>query len=291
MAADRTDTASAISRYVADGDIVFLGGFGHAVPFAAAHEVIRQHRRRLTVCRSGADIAVDQLIAAGCVSKVVFGYLGNPVLGLAHAFSRAVRDRTLEVEEWTNWAMVLRFHAAALGVPFLPSRILAEGDIADTSCDPRAIVCPFTGETLQAIPALRPDVALVHAQRATVAGDVQLWGISGDTIEGALASDRIVVTVEQIVDDATVTATPERTVLPSYRVTAICEEPFGAHPSYVDGYYSRDDQAFRDYNRVSRDQQSLDAYLQQWVHDCGDRQSYRRKWHDLVGQIDEPASV
>lgn len=246
--------------------MVFLGGFGHAVPFALGHELIRAGRRDLTICRSGADILADQLIAAGCVSKVVFGWIGNPDVGISHAFRRAVADGTIEWEEWTNWSMVLRLQAGASGVPFLPARVLLAGDGPGELPDLATVRDPYSGEELTAIPALRPDVALVHAQRADQDGNVQLWGIVGDTVVGALASDRIVVTVEEIVDTSLVRAQPDRTVLPAHRVTEVVEVPWGAHPSYVDGYYTRDDDHFRHYDRVSRTADGTEAHLSEWVH-------------------------
>lgn len=256
-----TDLAAAVERTVRDGDLVFVGGFGHAVPFAAGHEVIRQGRRGLTVCRSGADILVDELIAADAVRRVVFGWIGNPGIGLAHAFTRACAAGTLELEEWTNYSLMLRLQAAATGVPFLPTRTLLDGDVAGASARAARIACPFTGEELSAVPALAPDVAIVHAQRASRSGDVQLWGVVGDTVVGALAAERILVTVEELVDDAAVLAVPDRTVLPAHRVSAIAVAPGGAAPSWVDGYYGRADDAYERYDAIARDPERLAAHV------------------------------
>jgi glutaconate CoA-transferase, subunit A len=255
------ELAEAIATNVGDGDTVFVGGFGHLIPFAAAHEIMRQGRRDLTVCRSGADIVVDELIGAGAVGRVIVGWIGNPGIGLAHAFTRAVAAGTIEVEEWTNFAMLLRLHAGALGVPFLPTYTLRGGDVPGASADVRTVTCPFTGAALAAVPALRPDVALIHAQRASASGDVQMWGILGDTVVGAMASARIVVTVEELVDEQVIRSAPERTVIPGYRVAAVCVVPGGARPSYAMGYYGRDDAAYRTYDQVARDPAALAAYL------------------------------
>jgi glutaconate CoA-transferase subunit A len=255
----------AIAANVADGDTVFVGGFGHAVPFAAGHELIRQARRNLTLVKTGADILFDELIAAGVVSRLVFGWMGNPGIGLGHAFRRAAEAGTIELEEWTNFSMMLRLHAAVLGVPFLPTRVLARGDIAGASATVATVVDPFSGEQLTAVPALAPDVALVHAQRADVDGNVQMWGIIGDTIEGALASKRIVATVEEIVPGDVMREDPNRTVLPAYRVDAVCGVPWGAHPSYVQGYYTRDDDCYRRYDRIARSAADLERYLDESV--------------------------
>jgi len=263
-----------IRRYVPDGALIFIGGFGHCVPFAAGHELIRQGRKRLTLCRTGTDILFDQLIAAGCVAKVIFGYLGNPGVGISHSFRRAVDAGSIEVEEWTNFTLLLRLHAARLGVPFLPSRALLAGDVPKASADARKITCPFTGESLSAIPALSPEVALIHAQRADEDGNVQLWGIDGDTREGALASRVVVATVEEIVSREVIRATPERTIVPAHRTVAVCKVPGGAHPSYVQGYYTRDDEHFILYDRISRNVNELAAYLDRHVRHVAGREAY-----------------
>ena len=268
------DLPTAVNRLVGSGDTVFVGGFGHAVPFAAAHEVLRQQIGDLTLCRSGADILFDQMIAAGAVKKVIFGYLGNPGIGLAHAFRRAVEAGSIEVEEWTNFAMILRLHASRLGVPFLPAQILQIGDIPSGARSLREVICPHTGQALTALPALAPDVALIHAQQCDAAGNVQFWGIDGDTVEGALASRQILVTVERLVAPEVIAAAPERTRLPAHRVGAIAVVPWGAHPSYVSGFYSRDDAHFSDYDRLSREAADLMAYLERWVYGPRDRDAY-----------------
>lgn len=266
--------AAALDELVGDGDTVFLGGFGHAVPFAAGHELIRQGRQDLTLCRSGADILFDQLIAAGCVRKVIVGWIGNPGIGLAHAFRRALEAGEIELEEWTNFSLVLRLHAAALGLPFLPTRVLRPGDAAAAAGRVEEIEDPFTGEKLAAVPALSPDVAIVHAQRADTAGNVQLWGVVGDSIEGALAARRVIATVEEVVDRETVAEEPNRTMLPGYRVDAICHVPWGAHPSYVEGYYTRDDAFYAEYDDLSRSAQGLRDYLEEKVFGVADRAAY-----------------
>jgi glutaconate CoA-transferase, subunit A len=251
----------AVRRHVRDGDTVFVGGFGQCIPFASAHEIVRQGRRDLVLCRSGADILFDLLIAAGCVRKVVFGYLGNPGVGLAHAFRRAAEAGTIEIEDWTNFAMVLRLHAGALGVPFLPAATLLAGDIRDASADVREVSCPFTGERLAAIPALCPDVALIHAQRADAEGNLQLFGLPGDSVDGAMASERIIATVEQIVSREVIRAVPDRTIVPGFRVSAVSHVPWGAYPSYVDGFYGRDDDAYFDWDHLARSPDRLSAWI------------------------------
>ncbi|MFC7399289.1 CoA transferase subunit A [Chelatococcus sp. GCM10030263] len=255
-----TTLPEAVSRHVHAGDTVFVGGFGQCIPFAAAHEIIRQNITGLTLCRSGADILFDLMIAAGSVGKVVFGYLGNPGLGLAHAFRRAAEAGTIEVEDWTNFAMVLRLHAGAMGVPFLPTASLTGGDLPGR-IDVRRVTCPYTGEQLAAVPALNPDVALVHAQYADSEGNVQLYGLSGDTLDGAFASRRIIATVEQIVPREVIRARPDRTVLPGFRISAVCHVPGGAYPSYVEGFYGRDDEAYAAWDKLARSSDALAAWI------------------------------
>lgn len=247
-------------EFVHDGDTIFVGGFGQCVPFAIGHEIVRQGRRRLTLCRSGADILFDMLVAARCVEKLIFGYVGNPGIGLAHAFRRAVERGEVEAEDWTNFAMVLRLHAGALGVPFLPAATLLPGDLT-ARLPVQPISCPFTGEELTAIPALTPDVAIVHAHRADEDGNVQSFGLLGDTLEGANASRRIICTVEQIVPRETIRGVPDRTIIPGFRVSSVSVVPWGAYPSYVDGIYGRDDEAYVAWDKLSRSESELDTWI------------------------------
>lgn len=255
-----------IKNNITDNDTIFIGGFGHLIPFFLSHELIRQNKKDLTICRSGADILFDQLIAAKIIKKVIFGYIGNPSIGLSHSFNRAYKSKKIEVEEWTNQSMILRFHAARMGVSYLPSKILQIGDKPPSIDYLQSTSCPYTGNIYSAIPSLKPDVALIHAQKADKYGNVQMWGIDGDTIEGALASDKIIVSVEKIIDNETLKLSPEKTVIPSHRVTSIVEVPFGAYPSYVSGFYSRDDDHYKEYDSISRDEDKLAQYLDEWIY-------------------------
>ena len=251
----------AVAANVRDGDTVFVGGFGQCIPFAIGHELIRQRRRDLVLCRSGADILFDLLIAAGCARKVVIGYLGNPGIGLAHAFRRAVEAGTLEVEDWTNFAMVLRLHAGALGVPYLPTATLNGGDMPG-ALGIETVTCPYTNERLSAVPALRPDVAILHVHAADEAGNLQLDGLPGDTVEGALASRRIIATAEKILAADETRRHPERTIVPGFMVEAVSHVPMGAHPSYVAGVYGRDDAAYADWDQLSRNAEQLADWIE-----------------------------
>ena len=256
----------AIKNNISNNDIIFIGGFGHLIPFFLSHELIRQNKKDLTICRSGADILFDQLIAAKIIKKVIFGYIGNPSIGLSHSFNRAYKSKIIEVEEWTNQSMILRLHAARMGVSYLPSKILQIGDKPSNIDYLQSTSCPYTGNIYTAIPSLKPDVALIHAQQADKYGNVQMWGIDGDTIEGALASDKIIVSVEEIIDNKAPKLSPEKTVIPAHRVTSIVKVPFGAYPSYVSGFYTRDDQHDKEYDSISRDEDKLARYLDKWIY-------------------------
>ncbi len=277
----------AVAANVGDGDTVFVGGFGQCIPHAIAHETIRQGRRRLTLCRSGTDTLFDLMIGAGSVSKVIVGYIGNPGVGLAHAYRRAMEAGEIEAELWTNFAMVLRLHAAALGVPFLPTATLFGGDLP-ARLGVRPVTCPYTGEELSAVPALKPDVAFVHAERADEAGNLQMTGLLGDTIEGALASERIVATVEEIVPTAEIRKQPQATVIPAFRVTSVSRITMGAWPSYVTGCYGRDDEAYSEWDGLARDAAKLAEWIDREVRGTPDFETFlSRLGEDRLGRLRE----
>ena len=267
---------SAITDNIKPGNIVFLGGFGHAIPFYSSHEIIRQNIKDLTICRSGADILFDQMIASGIVSKVIFGYIGNPGVGLSHSFRKAVKDHKILLEEWTNYSLILRLHAGRMGLPFIPSKILQIGDMPDNIKYMKTIKCPYTDINMSAIPALVPDVAVIHAQQADEFGNIQMWGVDGDTIEGALASNKIIVSVERIVDNSEIKKFPDRTVIPAHRVSAVVELPWGAYPSYVTDFYSRDDKHYIEYDKISRDPDLLNGYIDKWIRNIESIEEYKK---------------
>lgn len=274
---DKTSTVQdAIKNNVNAGDNIFIGGFGHLIPFYLSHELIRQKILDLTICRSGADILFDQLIASEIVKKVIFGYVGNPTVGLSHSFSRAYKKKSIEIEEWTNQSIIMRLHAARMGVSFIPSKILQIGDKPSNIRHLKQVTCPYTDHKFSAIPALKPDIALIHAQCADKYGNIQMWGIDGDTVEGALASDKIIVSVEKIISNSKIKEAPEKTVIPSHRVSNVIELPWGAYPSYVSGFYSRDDDHYIEYDTTSRDEDKLSSYLKNWVHDARNIQEYKK---------------
>jgi glutaconate CoA-transferase, subunit A len=262
--------AEAIEAAVHDGDTVAMEGFTHLIPHAAGREVIRQRRRELTLVRMTPDIIYDQLIGAGCARKLIFGWAGNPGVGSLHRFRDAVEHswpRPLELEEHSHAGMANRFVAGASGLPFAVLRGYRGTSLTAHTTGVADIVCPFTGETLTAVSALRPDVAVIHAQRADRMGNVQLWGITGVQKEAVLASARSVVTVEEIVDS--LEPRPGAVVLPSWCVSFVAEVPDGAHPSYALGYSARDNDFYLSWDEISRDRQRFTAWLDERVFGAG----------------------
>ncbi|GAB3496969.1 CoA transferase subunit A [Nocardiopsis coralliicola] len=251
---------------VHDGDTVALEGFTHLIPVGAGHEIIRQGRRDLTLVRMTPDIVYDQLIGAGCARKLVFSWGGNPGVGSLHRFRDAVANAwpaPLEIEEHSHAGMANRYVAGASGLPFAVLRGYSGTDLVGQTPTIKPITCPFTGEELAAVPALNPDVAIVHAQRADRHGNVQMWGITGIQKEAVLSSERSLVTVEEIVDELEPVA--GQVILPARTVTAVAVVPGGARPSYTHGYYARDNAAYRDWDAVSRDRDRFADWLRDEV--------------------------
>lgn len=275
--------SEAIATHVRDGQTITLEGFTHLIPFAAGHEIIRQRRRDLTLVRLTPDLIYDQMIAAGCCTRLIFSWAGNPGIGSLHAFRRAVEHgdpAPIAIEEYSHFGLAMRLFAGASGLPFMPIRSFTGSDLTAVNSGIRTVECPFTGETLHAVEALRPDVAIVHAQRADDEGNVQIWGLTGVQREAAFAARAVIATVEEIVPAAVTRSDPNRTILPSAVVSAVCEVPFGAHPSYVQGYYDRDVDFYREWDAVARDRQRLQAWLDEWVHGLTDRSAYAARFGD-----------
>lgn len=277
----------AIAEFVHDGDVVVVEGFTHLICFAAAHEIIRQRRRDLTLCRLTPDVVYDQMIAAGCASKLVFSWAGNPGAGSLHAFRRAVESRppTLAIEEYSHFGMVARFSAGAARLPFWPLRDYQGTDLPAANPRIRSVTCPYTGEALATVPALNPDVTIVHAQRADADGNAQVWGLLGVQKEAAFASTRVIVVVEELVDSSVIRADPNRTIIPGMIVNAVVVEPWGAHPSYAQGYYDRDNAFYVAWEDISRDPARLQRYLDEWVYGVSDRAEYLRRQPEVQRRL------
>jgi len=274
-----TEMRDAIAELVRDGDSVAIEGFTHLICFAAGHEIIRQRRRDLTLCRLTPDLVYDQMIAAGVARKLVFSWLGNPGVGSLHAVRRWAESSPprLELEEYSHFGMVARYTAGAMGLPFFPIRSYADTDLPRANPMIRPIESPYADETLYAVPPLTPDVTIIHAQRADAAGDTQVWGLLGCQKEAAFAASRVIVVVEELVDESVIRADPNRTILPGLVVDAVVVEPLGAHPSYAQGYYDRDNAFYLEWDAISRDEKSLAGWLDEWVHGVADRHEYVEK--------------
>jgi glutaconate CoA-transferase subunit A len=262
--------SDAVAELVHDGDTVALEGFTHLIPYAAGHEIIRQGRRNLTLVRMTPDLLYDQLIGAGCVTKLVFSWGGNPGVGSLHRFRDAVEHDwpvPLELEEHSHAGMANRYAAGAAGLPFAVLRGYTGTDLVEHTANIRTVTCPFTGEVLTAVPALRPDVSVIHAQQADRAGNVRMWGITGVQKEAVLAARRSLVTVEEVVDEFEPKA--GAVVLPNWVVHRIAVAPGGSHPSYADGYSIRDNGYYQRWDAISRDRDTFRAWLDEHVLAAG----------------------
>ncbi len=277
----------AVAAHVKDGDTVVIEGFTHLICFAAGHEIIRQRRKDLTLCRLTPDLIYDQMIAAGCAKKLVFSWAGNPGAGSLHAFRRAVEKGTpkLEIEEYSHFGMVARMSAGAASLPFWTMRNYQGTDLPVTNPRIKTVTCPYTGEVLATVPALNPDVTIIHAQRADASGNTQVWGLLGVQKEAAFASKRVIVVVEELVDESVIRADPNRTIIPGMIVDAVVVEPWGCHPSYAQGYYDRDNDFYVAWEDISRDPAKMQEYLDEFVYGVQDRAGYLAKMPGLTERL------
>jgi glutaconate CoA-transferase, subunit A len=277
-----TTMRDAVAELVRDGDTVAIEGFTHLICFAAGHEIIRQRKRDLTLARMTPDVVYDQMIGAGVAKKLIFSWLGNPGVGSLHAVRRRIEDRDpepLEIEEYSHFGMVCRYVAGASNLPFFPIRSYYESDIPKVNPNIVPITSPFEDATeVFAVPPLRPDVTVVHAQRADASGDTQIWGLLGCQKEAAFAADRVIVVVEEIVEESVIRRDPNRTAIPGVVVDAVVQEPFGCHPSFAQGYYDRDNAFYLAWDAIARDPETLEAWLKEWVYDLGSHTDYVEKW-------------
>jgi len=269
--------ADAVAGLVADGATIALEGFTHLIPFAAGHEIIRRNKRNLSLIRMTPDLVYDQMIGAGCAAKLIFSWGGNPGVGSLHRFRDAVEHgwpRPLEIEERSHSDLSNAYVAGAANLPFAVLRGYTGTDLGRFNDRIRTITCPFTGEQLAATPAVRPDVSIIHAQKADRKGNVLLWGILGVQKEAVLAAKRAIVTVEERVD--TLDAPHNACVLPGWAIDAVCLVPRGATPSYAHGYYERDNVFYRRWDSISRDRETFTAWLREHVLNTADFPGYLR---------------
>ena len=272
-----TSLHDAIAAHVHDGDLIYAAGFTHLIPFAAGHEIIRQARRELVLARATPDLIYDQMVAAGCARKIIFSYSGNPGIGSLRIVRTALEAGTLEWEEYSHFAMISRLTAGASGVPFMPMNPTGVDDLPKANPSYRTVSDPYSGRLVVTVPALHPDVAIVHVQRADAEGNCHLWGILGEQKEAAFAAARVIVTAEEIVDSAVIRSDPNRTIIPGLVVHAVCHVPFCAHPSYTQGYYDRDNTFYLEWDRLSAEPARVQAWLDEWVFGLPDRASYWEK--------------
>jgi glutaconate CoA-transferase subunit A len=274
------DMRSAIAAFVEDEMTIAIEGFTAFICFAAAHEIIRQGRRELTLARMTPDLIYDQMVAAGTARRLIFSYLGNPGVGSLHCIRRAVEQgepQPLELEEYSHFGMIGRYIAGASHLPFYPLRSYIGTDLPDVNTKIRLIPDPYNGGKIAVVPPLRPDVAILHAQRADRSGNTQAWGILGVQKEVAFASRSVIVVVEEIVTEEVIRADPNRTIMPGMIVDAVVHEPLGAHPSYVQGYYDRDNRLYQEWDELSRQPEKVEAWLAEWVYGVENRQGYLEK--------------
>ncbi len=269
--------SEAIATYVNDGDIVYAAGFTHLIPFAAGHEIIRQGKKGLTLARATPDLIYDQMVAAGCAHKVIFSYMGNPGVGSLRIVRSAIEQGKLEWDEYSHFGMITRLQAGASGLPFLPMNQTGATDLEQANPNIKRIPDPFGGKDVIVVPALNPDVAIVHVQRADVNGNAHLWGIIGEQKEAAFAAKKVILTAEEIVDESVIRSDPNRTMIPGIVVSAVCHVPFACHPSYAQGYYDRDNEFYLAWDKVSESLESTKQYLDEWVYGVKDRNEYWEK--------------
>src|ERR1019366_7003854 len=274
----------AVAEHVSSGSMVLMcAQLEQMIPFAAGHEIIRQRRRDLTLVGPISDILFDQMIGAGCVSRVMAAWIGNVSAGIGYCFRRAVEHgipRAIETVDHTNFTIALALRAAAMGVPFMPTYSALGSDLLKRNGNLREFSSPLSEERLIAVRALRPDVAILQVQRADAAGNSHLWGNLGVAIDGARASHKVIVVAEEIVSDEVIASDPNRTLIPGFLVAAVVHEPSGAHPSPVQGYYGRDHAFFAEYHEQSRKQEDFERWLENWVLKVSSRADYVKKIGD-----------
>ena len=274
--------SSAIQQHIHSGDTVYAAGFTHLIPFAAGHEIIRQGLKELVLARATPDLIYDQLVAAGCARKMIFSYMGNPGVGSLRIVRKSIEAGNLEWEEYSHFSMITRLQAGAAGLPFMPMNPTAAADLERANPQYRTVKDPYSDQEVVTVPALNPDVAIVHVQRADADGNAHIWGIIGEQKEAAFAARRVILTAEEIVDQEVIRSDPNRTLIPGFIVDAVCHVPYAAHPSYTQGYYDRDNAFYLEWDAISREAETVQAYLDEWVYGVKDRVEY---WDKLGSAV------
>lgn len=280
--------SEAVSQLIQNGDTIYAAGFTHLIPFAAGHEIIRQEKKDLVLARATPDLIYDQIAAAGCARKVIFSYMGNPGVGSLRIVRDQIETGRLDWEEYSHFAMISRLQAGAAGLPFMPMNPTAAVDLENENPQYRVVQDPYSGGEVVVVPSLNPDVAIVHVQRADAQGNGQIWGIIGEQKEAAFASRRVILTAEEIVDEAVIRSDPNRTLIPAYIVDAVCHVPYASHPSYTQGYYDRDNPFYLEWDKISRSPDLVKDYLAEWVYGVKNRSEY---WQKLGPETHERLKV
>jgi glutaconate CoA-transferase subunit A len=267
----------AIAENVHHGDCLYAAGFTHLIPFAAGHEIIRQGRRELILARATPDLIYDQMVAAGCAKKVIYSYIGNPGVGSLRIIRTELEAGRLAFEEYSHFGMISRLQAGAAGLPFMPMNQTAATDLEQANPLYKRVTDPYSGREVVVVPALTPDVAIIHVQRCDERGNAHIWGIIGEQKEAAFAAKRVILTAEEIVPEEVIRSDPNRTLIPEFVVSAVCHVPYCSHPSYTQGYYDRDNDFYLDWDRITETPESVQAWLQEWVYGINDRAEYWQK--------------
>jgi len=280
--------SEAVTRHVHPGDTVYAAGFTHLIPFAAGHEIIRQGLRNLVLARATPDLIYDQMVAAGCARKVIFSYMGNPGVGSLRIVRSAIEAGQLEWEEYSHFGMISRLQAGAAGLPFMPMNQTGAADLEKANPSIRRVTDPYSGRPVIVVPALNPDIAIIHVQRADPQGNAHLWGIIGEQKEAAFAAKRVILTAEEIVDESVIRSDPNRTLIPGFIVSAVCHVPFASHPSYSQGYYDRDNDFYLKWDKISESPDAVKSWLDEWVFAVKDRAAY---WEKLGPEAQQKLQV
>ena len=283
-----TTLSEAVKNHVHDGDLLYAAGFTHLIPFAAGHEIIRQKKRELTLARATPDLVYEMMVAAGCAKKVIFSYMGNPGVGSLRFVRAELEAGRLEWEEYSHFAMISRLQAGATGLPFIPMNPTAAIDLELVNPNYKTVLDPYSGNTVVVVPALKPDVAIVHVQRADAEGNAHIWGILGEQKEAAFAASRVILTAEEIVPEEVIRSDPNRTMIPGFVVDAVCHVPFCSHPSYTQGYYDRDNEFYLAWDEISKTREAVSSWLDEWVFGVNDRQEY---WDKLGPAVHERLKI
>ena len=269
-----TSLDNAIQEHVHNGDLIYAAGFTHLIPFAAGHEIIRQNIKDLVLARATPDLIYDMMVAAGCARKVIFSYIGNPGVGSLRFVRGEIEAGRLEWEEYSHFGMISRLQAGATGLPFMPMNPTAAIDLELANPNYKQVKDPYSGKSVVVVPALNPDVASVHVQRADENGNAHIWGILGEQKEAAFAAKHVIITAEEIVDETIIRSDPNRTLIPGFIVDAVCHVPYCSHPSYTQGYYDRDNSFYLEWDKISSSREAVLEWLEEWVYGLNNHTEY-----------------